>query len=488
MLLLPTILAPTNFALEGKHIPTELAFAAGRYLASKLDGKVDLTLIEPKAYAFHGNASVRATAQGADYARSLVAPVPTIVPNGRVVMGSVTDFTDNTATVTKLDGSTESVAFDYLVICTGSRYAAPGKLMNVRQPKAAVEYFDKLSRAVAKSKSIVVVGGGPVGIELAGELAAEHGKNIKVTLAHRGAKLFSGAWTNTSAGTIADAPAAYAKTRLEALGVEGLLNTGLVRPVTPPPVTPPSGAEAKDGDAAADVAEGKAADDGKEDAPLTGDEKGGAAAADEEGKMVDVAVEDESPFGDGVTMPTGGKVATSAGGQLDADLVFWCTGATPNTEWLRNCHPDLLDERGFVKVDQHLRVEGKNNVFCMGDCAASGDAKLAYRAMEQTDKVMLPNLQALIAAADGGKDTQQVQLKQLEVGKPAAVVSFGPDNAMADLGGFALCDCLVVRMKARDMFRKEFAQETHGTAADSTDWAAQGVPDWDLEPPAGQAK
>lgn len=136
-----------------------------------------------------------------------------------------------------------------------------------------------------------------------------------------------------------------------------------------------------------------------------------------------------------------------------------------------------------------MRVLGKEHIFCLGDCAGSGDQKLAYRAMEQTDKVVFPNLQALIAAADAGKDSSAVQLKSLEVGKPAAVVSFGPEHAMADLGGFSLCECLVVRMKARDLFRKEFKEQTHGTAADDTDWAAQGVPGWDLPPPAaGQAK
>lgn len=441
---------------------------------------------------YHNIAALRAAVLGAEYARTIVAPVPTIAPNGRVVMGSVTGFTDNELTVTKQDGTTEAIGFDYAVICTGSTYAAPGKLSQ-QHPKAAVDYLQDLSVAVSKSKNIVVVGGGPVGIELAAEIAAEHGTDIKVTLAHRGQKLFSGAWSNTKVGNVTDKPAGYAKTRLEALGVEVLLGTGVERPAVPPPTTPPTaGAAAAADDAGSadckntdeeqtDAKDVDAASDGKDTAADT-------ATDNKESVMVDVAVEDKSVFGDGVTMPTGGKVTTSKGGQLNADLVFWCTGATPNTDWLKASNADLLDERGFVKVDSSLRVAGKSNVFCLGDCAGTGDQKLAYRAGEQADKVVLPNLLALIAAADADKNTADVQLKELEVSKPAAVVSFGPDNAMADFGGFALCDCLVVKMKAQDLFRKEFKEETHGTAADSTDWAAKGVPGWDLTPPAGQAK
>src|SRR4051794_14544208 len=63
----------------------------------------------------------------------------------------------------------------------------------------------------------------------------------------------------------------------------------------------------------------------------------------------------------------------STGETIPARTVVWTTGVVP--------HPSLaslnvpLDERGRVKVDSHLRVEGMDGVWAIGDCAAVPDPR-----------------------------------------------------------------------------------------------------------------
>ncbi len=60
-----------------------------------------------------------------------------------------------------------------------------------------------------------------------------------------------------------------------------------------------------------------------------------------------------------------------------ADLVLWSIGdVRPNSGFLPG---DMLDERGFVKVDQHLRVHGHPDVFAVGDVAATDPARSSAR-------------------------------------------------------------------------------------------------------------
>jgi NADH dehydrogenase FAD-containing subunit len=60
-----------------------------------------------------------------------------------------------------------------------------------------------------------------------------------------------------------------------------------------------------------------------------------------------------------------------------ADLVLWSIGdVTPNSDFLPE---SMLDEHGFVRVDEHLRVPGHRDVYAVGDVAASDPARSSAR-------------------------------------------------------------------------------------------------------------
>lgn len=80
----------------------------------------------------------------------------------------------------------------------------------------------------------------------------------------------------------------------------------------------------------------------------------------------------------------------------DADVVLAALGQVrPNTAWLP---ASMLDDDGFVVVDEYLRVPGAPGVFAIGDVAASDPLRSSARA--RADGLVAHNVRA---ALDGGE-------------------------------------------------------------------------------------
>ncbi|BBZ39449.1 FAD-dependent oxidoreductase [Mycobacterium conspicuum] len=76
-----------------------------------------------------------------------------------------------------------------------------------------------------------------------------------------------------------------------------------------------------------------------------------------------------------------------------ADAVLWAIGRVrPNTEWLP---PELLDNDGFVRVTPELRVPGQQNVFALGDVAATDPLRSSAR--NRGDALVAHNIRAEFA-------------------------------------------------------------------------------------------
>jgi len=63
----------------------------------------------------------------------------------------------------------------------------------------------------------------------------------------------------------------------------------------------------------------------------------------------------------------------STGETLPTRTLVWTAGVAPNPSLRQLNLP--LDERGRVPVDEHLRVEGSDSVWAIGDCAAAPDPR-----------------------------------------------------------------------------------------------------------------
>ncbi|CAF0739959.1 unnamed protein product [Adineta steineri] len=141
-------------------------------------GQFFVVLIDRKSYFLHNIASVRAVVEH-DFARKIITPYDRLLTNGCVVQAEVISITDDSIQVY---GRNEPIHFNYLIIATGSSYAFPGKIAETDSSKA-VDLYNNLQEKIQQAEQILIIGGGPVGIELAGEIATDYPEK-DITIVH----------------------------------------------------------------------------------------------------------------------------------------------------------------------------------------------------------------------------------------------------------------------------------------------------------------
>ncbi|PKS06965.1 hypothetical protein jhhlp_005561 [Lomentospora prolificans] len=92
------------------------------------------------------------------------------------------DTANNVVQIETRDGGAQTLNYDQLVIATGTRTTTgvPFKLLDSYQE--TIDKWHDLQSKVDAAKSIVIAGGGPAGVETAGEIAAKYGTSKKITL------------------------------------------------------------------------------------------------------------------------------------------------------------------------------------------------------------------------------------------------------------------------------------------------------------------
>lgn len=161
---------------------------------SKLSPRKDvmITLIEPKAYLEIRWATIRSMFEES-VSKGATIPLSKVLSSHRMIRHIRARATRVTIDSVTLD-SGEELYFDVLLIATGSTTGfsaltpdlTPGTMQSEQEAIMSRRRFlrDTGERILA-SKSVLVVGGGPVGTELAADIAAyskRRGRNIHVTL------------------------------------------------------------------------------------------------------------------------------------------------------------------------------------------------------------------------------------------------------------------------------------------------------------------
>lgn len=82
-----------------------------------------------------------------------------------------------------------------------------------------------------------------------------------------------------------------------------------------------------------------------------------------------------------------GVVITNSGLKLESDLILKATGLKVNSAPYKKALADKMEVNGALKVDDHLRVEGLDDVYAVGDCNNVPENKLAYGAKLQANVV-----------------------------------------------------------------------------------------------------
>jgi apoptosis-inducing factor 2 len=139
---------------------------AGVQVARPLDDVADVVLVEPKDDFVHNVAALRALVDPSWLGR-IYLPYTGLLDRGRVIRDRVVKA--DAGRVVLASGA--ELFPDYLVLATGSGYPFPAK-SDVPSTDAAHDKVRSTHAALAAAGRVLLVGAGPVGIELAGEIKA----------------------------------------------------------------------------------------------------------------------------------------------------------------------------------------------------------------------------------------------------------------------------------------------------------------------------
>ncbi|GFP95664.1 apoptosis-inducing factor homolog a [Phtheirospermum japonicum] len=150
---------------------------AGSLIAKTLQDDADVFLIDPKEYFEISWASLRSMVEPS-FAERTVINHSDYLRNAHVITSTATDITRNE--VITAQGS--RFEYEYLVIATG--HVDVGAFTKAER----LSHYQAEQEKIKCAKSILIVGGGPSGVELAAEIIVDF-PDKKVTLVHRGLRL-----------------------------------------------------------------------------------------------------------------------------------------------------------------------------------------------------------------------------------------------------------------------------------------------------------
>jgi len=147
---------------------------SGTDVTVALDNHADciVTIIDCRDTHVNKVGSLRA-AVDTDWIEKVLIPRTNILKNGTVIHGTVESVT---STRVRLRNGVE-MAFDILICATGAFSLSVGEpVMNFQTRKAIIEKFKQVADDVEKANRVVILGGGAVAVELAGEIRQQYPK------------------------------------------------------------------------------------------------------------------------------------------------------------------------------------------------------------------------------------------------------------------------------------------------------------------------
>lgn len=316
---------------------------------------VDVTLIDRKNYfevTFATLRNVTAPQKHGNTPRKLYSDFI----NGTFIQGAVSSMNDSELMLE----SGETIGFKQAIITSGSRYPTlpEGKSNSKFDYAERNQEMQDAHESLSSAESVLVIGGGLVGVEFAGEIASAF-PSKDITLVHSSHSLLG-----------ASEPKAQRRAleQLTAKGVKVKFNRNFSK--------------------------------------------------------------DEDIYR-----------CSNSGETIKPDIVYECVGMLPNTEFLRAELPNILDSKGFVKVDAYMRVKGYDNLYSLGDCATLDSHKHGYLASVQG-----ADLASMLLKAMKGKKVKPYKTPPLVVITPT-----GTDSGVAQLPFAVTTMNWFVNLKQKDL-------------------------------------
>jgi len=139
----------------------------GVAVARALDADVDVVLVEPKDSFVHNIGALRALVDPT-FLPKIFLPYSALLAQGRVVRDRAVEVDAHRVVL----ASGEAITADYVVLATGSTYPFPAK-SNAHDAEDAMDNYRAAYSELTHADRVLLVGAGPVGIELAGEILSK---------------------------------------------------------------------------------------------------------------------------------------------------------------------------------------------------------------------------------------------------------------------------------------------------------------------------
>ena len=194
----------------------------GTIAAKAIDEFADVTLVEPRDAFVHNVAALRALVEP-EWLSRIFFPYDRLLANGRVVRDRAVGVEAGRVTLASGDELTP----DFIVLATGSTYPYPAKSGTDETATALVRYrasHDELAQA----ERVLIVGAGPTGLELAGEIS-DRWPEKRITILEPEPEILAGPYKQELRDEV--------RRQLEERGVEFVLGDALERRAESPPVT-----------------------------------------------------------------------------------------------------------------------------------------------------------------------------------------------------------------------------------------------------------
>jgi NADH dehydrogenase FAD-containing subunit len=336
--------------------------------AKALDDVADVTLVDPREAVVHNVAAWRALVEP-EWLDRIFLPYEHLLANGRFVRDRAVSVDGSSVTL----ASGDVLEPDYLVLATGSSYPFPAKTEEPDIASARARHRAAHEALLAADRALIV-GAGPAGLELAGEIKAFY-PDKQVTIVDIADDILTGPYDQALRDEL--------RRQLDEMGIELHLGHALRDLPSAPPATL---------------------------API--------------------------------------RIDTEDGDELVADIWFRAFGVHPHSEYLEDGSlSDRRDERGYVRVDEHLRVVGEPNVFALGD-VSDADRDMAGIATQQAG-VLASNIRALITG-DG-------ELTSWETFPPLIAIPLGPKGGAGFIGDGVADAATIAELKGNDMLVTHYA-------------------------------
>jgi NADH dehydrogenase FAD-containing subunit len=321
---------------------------AGAILARRLAGDFNVTVVSATNYFEVAMSMPRLMVQPA-YADKAIISIGDALPSAWHIHGRLVELTEAGGLVEGDDGLRRTVKADIAVLATGSRYAGGlvRAMMGSIETRKAV--LHQLFDSVAAARRILIVGGGPIGVEMAAEIV-ETWPGKSVTIVESGPRILGGT---------AKPASAHAARFLQQRGVT----------------------------------------------LLTGER-----------------IESPSP-GNGLSSQPG-EARTGSGKIVAYDVILWCVGGRPNTDYMHAHYSRVLDADGRVRVTPQLLMEGEDRLFALGDITNLRENKMALHVKGQV-RVAEANIRAVALGRTPPKTYKA------KTGNPMMAISLGSRAGVA---------------------------------------------------------